>query len=101
MGQVPQIADELVPDREIQPVGPVEVGDARRRGLGSQDRPRLTTGDEVDEDEHEGDDPDDHRHGLEEPPDEEAGHGPMLGINSTRDRPYSSSLTESADYFFT
>ena len=93
--QVPEVVQELVPQREIEPVLLVELCDRHRLGLGAEHRPCLPTGDQVDEEEHEGDHPDDHDDGLEKPPDEEAGHGPMLGtlrvLTSIRDRPLSSS----------
>ena len=79
MRQVPQVADELVPYREVQPVLPVERRDRRRLGPGAEHRPRLPAGDQVDEDEHEGHHADDDDDGLEKSPDEETGHGPMLG----------------------
>ncbi len=79
MGQVPQVAEELVPHGEVEAVLLVERRDRRRLGPGPEHRPRLSTRDQVDEDEHEGHHADDDDDGLEEPPDEEAGHGAMLG----------------------
>ena len=80
MRQVPEVVEELVPQREIEPVLLVELRDRHRLGLRAEHRPRLPTWDQVDEDEHEGDHPDDHGDGLEKPPHEEADHGPMLGM---------------------
>ncbi len=103
MRQVPQVADELVPQREVEPVLLVEGCDGRRLGPGAEHRPRLPAGDQVDEDEHEGHHADDDDDGLQEPPDEEAGHGVMLGtlraLRPIRDRLVSS--LRRLDYFFT
>ncbi len=79
MGQVPQVAEELVPHGEVEPVLLVERRDRRRLRPGPEHRPCLSAWDQVDEDEHEGHHADDDDDGLQEPPDEEAGHGAMLG----------------------
>ena len=78
MCQVPQVADELVPHGEVEPVLLVERRDGRRLGPGPEHRPCLSTRDQVDEDEHESHHSDDDDDGLQEPPDEETGHGVML-----------------------
>ena len=78
MGEVPEVAAELVPERQIQVVLFVELRNGDRLGPRAENGARLTPGNEVDQHEHDGDHPDDDHHGLQEPADEEAGHGAML-----------------------
>ena len=100
-GQVPHVMDELVPQRQVQAVLFLETLDSDRLGPWPEYGPRLTAGDEMDEDEHDGDDPEDHHHGLQEPSNEEAGHESMVRLLPTRDRLWSRYKLPLSGYFFT
>ncbi len=99
--QVAHVMEELIPQRQVQVVLSLEASDRYRLCPRSEYGPRLTAGNEMDEDEHDGDDPDDHHHGLKEPSNEKAGHESMVRLLSTRDRLWFSLQNFAVRYFFT
>ena len=77
---------ELVPERQVQTVEPVEVGDADRGGLRAQDRPGLPSRDELAQEEDDQHHAEDHDDGLEEPTEQEAGHRTQSPPETTQQR---------------